>query len=201
MLKTDQRYRVELRLTGAVATLVIDGVALGSAEMGKSPEGRPRQVGFLCKGSHDILLRDFKVTTARPKAFIVMQFSGEYEDMYRDVVKEVLKNYEVNSIRADEVAGPGLIIKDIVRELTTSQLVVAEITPVNANVFFEVGYALALGTPTILLARAGTKLPFDVAGFRVLFYDDTIGGKKRLEEGLKRHIEAILAQSPPSPAS
>jgi hypothetical protein len=60
------------------------------------------------------------------------------------------------------------------------------ITPNNANVYFEVGYALALAKPTTLLARKGTSLPFDVAGFRVLFmktpsdYEDTIGGKSRV---------------------
>jgi len=75
-----------------------------------------------------------------------------------------------------------------------SQLIIADITPTsNANVYFEVGYALALEKPTILLAKKGTALPFDVAGFRVLFYDDTIGGKNRLEDGLRRHLDAILS--------
>ena len=62
----------------------------------------------------------------------------------------------MNVLRADEVSGPGLVIGDIVRELSTSQLVIADITPINANVYFEVGYALALGKPTILLAQKDT---------------------------------------------
>jgi hypothetical protein len=64
--------------------------------------------------------------------------------------------------------------------------------PNNPNVYFEVGYALVMKKPTILLARKGTSLPFDVAGFRVLFYEDSIGGKGKLEEGLRRHLAAIL---------
>ena len=121
-----------------------------------------------------------------------MQFGPEFDDVYQDVVKEVCKSYEVNVLRADEVSGPGLIIGDIVRELSVSQLVIADITPTNANVYFEVGYALALAKPTILLAKKGTPLPFDVAGFRTLFYEDTIGGKKKLEDGLRKHLDAIL---------
>ena len=42
------------------------------------------------------------------------------------------------------------------------------------------GYAHAVGTPTILLAehpREGQgKLPFDISGFRCIFYDDAIRG-------------------------
>ena len=96
-------------------------------------------------------------------------------------------------VRADEVNGPGFIIADIVREIAAAQLVIADISPTNPNVYFEVGYAFALAKPTVLLARKGTALPFDVAGFRVLFYEDTIGGKRKLEEGLRRHLDAILS--------
>jgi hypothetical protein len=44
---------------------------------------------------------------------------------------------------------------------------------------------------------AGSQLPFDVSAFRVLFYDDSIGGKPKLEEGLRRHLEEILGEPRP----
>lgn len=192
-LKPGRTYKLEVQLRGATVMLHVDGVAVGSAEVA-SPQGRPRQVGVFCKADHRVIVRNFSAEGAKPKAFVVMQFSGEYEDVYQDVVKEVCKAYEVTALRADDVAGPGLIIADIVREIATSQLIIADITPANANVYFEVGYALALGKPTVLLAQKGTALPFDVAGFRALFYEDTIGGKKRLEAGLRRHLNAILEE-------
>ncbi len=172
-------------------TLHIDGVPVGTAEV-TSPMGRVRQAGFFCKADHLITVRNFTVEATKPQAFVVMQFGGRYDEVYDDVVKEVCKSYEIKVLRADEVSGPGLIIGDIIREIFTSQLIIADITPSNPNVYFEVGYALALGKPMILLAQKGTSLPFDVAGFRVLFYEDTIGGKKKLEDGLKKHLDAIL---------
>jgi hypothetical protein len=122
-----------------------------------------------------------------------MQFTSEYNDVYQDVVKEVCSGYQLSVLRADEVTGPGFVIADIVQQISAAQLVIADISPANPNVYFEVGYALALGKPTILLARKGTSLPFDVRGFRVLFYEDSIGGKKKLEHGLRDHLEAILS--------
>lgn len=185
-------YQIEARFYGALVSLLINGVLVGTSEV-TSPMGRFRQVGLLCRGEHLITIQDFKVESNKPKAFIVMQLGNDYEDIYEDVVKEVCKDYEVNPLRADEVAGPGLIIADIAREISSSQLVIADITPINPNVYFEVGYSIALGKPMILLAKKGTALPFDVAGFRVLFYEDTIGGKNRLEEGLRKHLDAILS--------
>jgi hypothetical protein len=193
-LKSGFTYHLHARFRGAMVTLAIDGVEVATAEV-SSPMGRPRQVGLFCRGEHTITVTNFTVNGLKPKAFVVMQFGSEYDAVYKDVVKEVCKDYEVNVLRADEVSGPGLIISDIVREISAAQLVIADITPTNANVYFEVGYALALGKPTILLARKGTALPFDVAGFRVLFYEDTIGGKNRLEEGLRRHLDSILSRS------
>jgi hypothetical protein len=73
--------------------------------------------------------------------------------------------------------------------------VIAEITPVNPNVYYELGFAHAINKPTILLAdRAIDRLPFDVSPFRVLFYENTIGGKRLFEDGLRKHIAAILTK-------
>ena len=43
-------------------------------------------------------------------------------------------------------------------------------------------------TPTILLARRGEELPFDISGYRVVFYDDAIDGKAKVEDVLRMHL-------------
>jgi hypothetical protein len=190
-LKAGRVYSLEVQYLGAITTLSIDGVPVGTA-VASTPVGRPRQVGLFCRGTSDIKIRNFRVSIAKPRAFAIMQFTSEYDDVYQDVVKEIAGGYQLSIIRADEVTGPGFVIADIIQQISVAQLVIADISPANPNVYFEVGYALALGKPTILLARRGTSLPFDVAGFRVLFYEDSIGGKKKLEQGLRDHLEAIL---------
>jgi len=87
-----------------------------------------------------------------------------------------------------------LILHDITQGLVDAQIVIAEITPVNQNVFYELGFAHALRKPTILLAEKGKQLPCDVSGYRCLFYENSIGGKKAVEDGLRKHLAAILRE-------
>jgi hypothetical protein len=47
----------------------------------------------------------------------------------------------------------------------------ARIAAINPNVMYEVGYAHALGIPTVLLADASVGLPFDVSGYRAVIDD------------------------------
>ena len=73
-------------------------------------------------------------------------------------------------------------------------MVIADITPDNPNVYYELGYAHGIDKPTILLSdRKREELPFDVSGFRTLFYDNTIGGKSVVEERLRKHLDGIAA--------
>ena len=69
-------------------------------------------------------------------------------------------------------------------------------SPVNANVFYELGYAHALNKPTILLAnRLTEELPFDISGYRVIFYDDRLAAATAAiaEQGRLRSVH--LAES------
>ena len=121
-----------------------------------------------------------------------MQFSAPYTDVYLSVIKSVCTEFGIAALRADEIYGPGVIVQDIVDQVVSAQLVIADISVPNANVYFEVGYALASKKPIILLAKKNTSLPFDVSGFRVLFYEDSIGGKAKVEDGLRKHLTAIV---------
>ena len=54
--------------------------------------------------------------------------------------------------------------------------------------------AHALNKPTILLAQRGKDLPFDIRSYRVIFYDDSIGGKPLVERTLREHLDSILQE-------
>jgi len=63
-------------------------------------------------------------------------------------------------------------------------LVVANLTGLNPNVMYELGYRHCVEKPVIVIALDGTKLPFDVKDGRTFFYKNSIAGARRLREDL-----------------
>lgn len=190
-LKVNKSYKVEVEFKGSIITLRVDGIIVLVKNL---PYNLPiSQTGLWCQSEADIIIKNFNIKRETPKAFVVMQFSSPYNELYEDVIKKVCKEFDLTVIRADETYGPGLILADIIKQLNESRLIIAEISQSNPNVFYEVGYAHALNKPTILIAEKMTKLPFDVSPFRTLFYENTIAGKQKIEDGLKKHISAALS--------
>ena len=138
------------------------------------------------------MFEDVSAQRTDPRLFVAMQFSEPFDTLYEKVVKPTAESKGLQVVRIDELARPGIIFQDIQREISESQVVIAEITAANSNVFYELGYAHALNKPTILLAQRGKELPFDIRSYRVIFYDDTIGGKPALEETLEKHLLGLL---------
>lgn len=196
-LRPGVSYDVGVHVQGSNVALEVGGVQVAVATLPYAPN-QPRQVGLFIVSPSHVKVAAFSADIERPKAFIVMQFSSPYNEVYSHVIKDVCEEFRLDAIRADEIYGPGIIIKDVIDRIAQSQVVIADISPTNANVYFEVGYALALGKPIILLAQRRTPdapLPFDLSAFRVLFYDDSIGGKPKLESGLKEHLREILGRN------
>jgi hypothetical protein len=194
-LEHPETEEIQLRVEniGSSLDVLANGVLiLRHALSGPLPRS---QCGLWFRASGDVQVEGFEVDEQRKRAFTVMQFSEPYHQIFADVIRPVIEAAGLEVDIASEFAGPGFIIKDIVDQIRRAEVIVADITPENPNVFYELGYADAIGKPAILLAERGRKLPFDVSGMRVLFYENTIPGKKQLEEGLARHLAAILSSS------
>lgn len=185
-----QWIAVKVRVVGSLLELYVNEVRVCSY-LGSVVKS---QAVLLFQGSSEILVRNFKVESSVPECFVVMQFTEEFNVLYEEVIRPTCESFGFRVIRADDSYTSGLIIDDITRSIREASVVIADITPDNPNVFYEVGYAHGIGKPTILLSdRKRERLPFDVSGFRTLFYDNTIGGKSVVEEKLRKHLENISA--------
>jgi hypothetical protein len=186
------KFRLRATLRGSSVALSADGVHAVSTTL---PFPLPQsQVGLWFWGRKDVRVTRFNVQVTMPQAFIVMPFDGAFDDLDKEVIRAVCDKLELDPIRADDVTSPGIVVADIAQKIRDAQVVIAEITEANCNVYYEVGYAHALNKPTILLAQQGVKPPFDVSPFRILHYQNTIGGKAKLETSLRKHIEAALRE-------
>jgi hypothetical protein len=95
-------------------------------------------------------------------------------------------------IRADQLPEPGRITSQVVELLKSADLVVADLTGYNANVYYELSFRHAIGRPTIHMAVEGTDLPFDLAGERVIPYTMHISDVERAKEDLAAQIKRVL---------
>lgn len=188
-LKGDHPYRVEVRVDGQRISLVVDGIKVLDLIL-RDILSR-EQVGLYAEGDGPVRFGQIEVSNQASTAFIVMQFSAQFEDLYEDVIRPVCEEVGIEAYRASDISRPGVILQDILQGLDESSVVIADLTPPNPNVFYELGYSHALRKPVILLAEHDTPLPFDISGYRVIFYDNTIGGKSNLESELRHHLSNI----------
>ncbi len=187
---TEQWHELRLKTHGSNLELYFDGVKVATAtqRVQKSP------ISLLLQGNASVTVRNIKIEQKSAMCFVVMQFTDEYNALYNEVILPTCESFGYKVVRADDSYTSGLIIDDITRFIQEATIVIADITPNNPNVYYEVGYAHGIGKPTILLSdRMREKLPFDVSGFRTLFYDNTIGGKGAVEKRLRKHLESIGA--------
>ncbi len=188
--EVDKWINLHIKIRGSSIDLFIDGISVASAQ---APVVRS-QLAFVASGTSGATVRNINVKQKRPIVFVVMQFSKEYDALYNDVISPICDSYGYDVLRADDVYNSGLIINDIITLIKNSSLVIADITPNNPNVYYELGYAHGIGKQTILLSdKSRDKLPFDISPFRLLFYDNTIAGKVAVEAALKKHLDAIQA--------
>ncbi|HEY1859401.1 MAG TPA: hypothetical protein VGG61_03560 [Gemmataceae bacterium] len=88
-------------------------------------------------------------------------------------VRRALEEQKLKVVRADEIAEPGMISKQIIEYIMRSRLVIADLSFNNPNVFYELCLRHVTGRPTVHIIRKGDKIPFDVGNFRTI----TIGLK------------------------
>ncbi|MEW6229703.1 MAG: hypothetical protein AB1700_16705, partial [Bacillota bacterium] len=184
----DTDIDVEVRVNGSRIDLLINSVIVCTAYY----KIRPCQVALLMQGNKEMLVRGITVRPQKPTAFIVIQYTDEFNALYNEVIRPTCESYGLQAIRAADIYSTGQILEDIVRSIQECFVIIADVTPNNPNVFYEVGYAHGMGKATILLCdRKRDRLPFDISGFRTLFYDNTIGGKSAIESTLAKHLQAL----------
>ena len=98
--------------------------------------------------------------------FVVMPFAGN-DDFWEVGIKETVESLGWDCVRADQIDQPGFIVNQIYELIGKADIIIGEMTGRNSNVFYEIGFAHALGKPVVLLAASKDDLTaFDTQGFR-----------------------------------
>lgn len=122
----------------------------------------------------------------KTKLFVAMPFKEEFNDEWEISIQEAANSLGMLCERIDKSAFVGDISSEIKRRIEQYDGLVALLNGANPNVFLEIGYAWAKGKPTLLLAKQGQELPFDVKGQRCLFYTSIADLRKKISAELSQ---------------
>jgi len=135
----------------------------------------------------------------KPTCFVIQSFDGgKYDRRYLETIKPALIKADVDPQRADEILGLSPVIEKIETAIAAASICIAEVSEDNPNVWLELGYALALDRPTVILCDKAKreKLPFDIQHRPIIFYrTDSRSGYEELENNIVKWIKNELSTS------
>ena len=121
--------------------------------------------------------------------FVVMPFAPEMEDIYHLGIRETVQTVGGACERADEIQHTGGILQKIYDSIRGASIIIAEVSLPNPNVFYEIGYAHALGKPVVLLTRDIASSPFDLRGYNHIVYKSIVQLRSSLESMLRQLLK------------
>lgn len=132
----------------------------------------------------------------RKLCFVLQPFDkGKYDRRYKEIIEPVIKECGLIPYRVDEDHSSIIPIESIHTKIKESSICIAEVTTDNPNVWYELGYALALEKSIVILCseERATQFPFDIRHRNILNYKtQTLSDFKELKSNLKNRINAYL---------
>lgn len=132
------------------------------------------------------------------KCFIITPIGEEGSEIRRKAdgvietaIKPLLEKFKFTDVvAAHHIAAPGSINNQVLSRVVNDDLVIANLTGLNANVMYELAVRHATMKPIIHICDKNTSLPFDIKDQRTIFYTDDMLGVKELAEALQKALEA-----------
>jgi hypothetical protein len=120
--------------------------------------------------------------------------------VFKHLISPVMEGAGLSVVRADKIAKPGIITKQVIEHLAYAYLCVADLSFNNPNAFYEMGVRHSFKLPMIQIIRKGDKIPFDVSQGRTIIIDCAdpytimdhfTSARRELEE----HVQNIMQEN------
>jgi len=121
--------------------------------------------------------------------FVLMPFEKSFDDLYNFGIKQTCAELGTYCERVDEQIFSERILDRVYNQISKADILVADMSDRNPNVFYEVGYAHGIGKNVILLTKKADDIPFDLKHFPHIVYDGEI---TKLSEKLRKKVEWFL---------
>ncbi len=127
----------------------------------------------------------------KPFVFVLMPFDSSFDDLYKLGIKEACDQAGAYAERLDEQLFTENMLDRIYTQISKADVIVSDMTGQNPNVFYETGYAHALGKKVICITKGDTDIPFDLKHYPHIVHGGRIGD---LRVQLERKVRWALEQ-------
>lgn len=123
---------------------------------------------------------------------VMMPFGAEFTPVYK-ALQNAATAVGLRCLRADDIWKHHHVIQDIVDLIAKARVVICDCSRKNANVFYEIGIAHALGKEVILVTQSKDDIPFDLRHFRFVSYLHNGEGLKELASAVENRLKTLMS--------
>ena len=134
----------------------------------------------------------------KKKCFAIMPFSGtkscteqKWTEIFEYIIKPAVEESGFGYECERSVAERENIIKGILEALNKANVVIADLTDNNPNVFYELGVRHTLSNRTILIAQGEEHIPFDLKPYPTTFYSKSLTNIEEFKNDIKKKLQDI----------
>jgi hypothetical protein len=126
----------------------------------------------------------------RIDVFVLMPFKANLEKVYSNHVKKMGEDLGLRIRRADEIYSAKPFMEKVWDGICAAQVILADCTTKNANVFYEIGMAHTVGKKVVLITRSDKDIPADIKHFDYIPYIYDPEGVETLIEKLATFLKS-----------
>jgi nucleoside 2-deoxyribosyltransferase len=132
---------------------------------------------------------DIDVQVLHNYAFVAMAMHAQNPELddVLDAIKESASRCGIQAERIDEPQSNERITDRVLESIRRAEYVVVDLTYSKPNVYYEAGYAQALGKTPIYVAKEGTLVEFDLKDYPIIFFTSL----KQLKDSLEKRLRGL----------
>lgn len=126
----------------------------------------------------------------KPNVFVITPFNDDFLALYEELKRVFGEDF--NFKNAGDLDNQRNILQDIVEGIYNAQVIIADLTGLNANVFYELGLAHAMNKKVIIITQDIGELPFDIKSYRANEYSLQFNKIPALIEQLRKLLNGAI---------
>lgn len=127
---------------------------------------------------------------AKPTVFVITPFGEDFLDLFEEFERQFGESFDFTN--AGDMDNQQNILKDIVEGIANADVIIADLTGLNANVFYELGLAHAMNKKVIIITQNIDELPFDIKSYRANQYSLQFNKLPALIEELQKLLSGAI---------